>query len=123
MTVAASPIAVERELTVSDRIEEYEWDDYVRSRAHGTIDHLWRWREVFSRVFGHQSTYLAARGAGAVVGVLPLVEFRSRLFGRFLVSVPFLNYGGVLASDSDAASALLAAAHDLARRFGASHVE
>jgi FemAB-related protein (PEP-CTERM system-associated) len=45
------------------------------------------------------------------------------LFGRFLVSVPFLNYGGVLASDAAAADALVAEARTVARRFGASHVE
>ena len=35
--------------------------------------------------------------AGEVVGVLPLVRIASRLFGRRLVSMPFLDYGGVLA--------------------------
>lgn len=123
MTGGHPAAAVERQLTVSDRIAEAEWDDYVRRHPDGTIDHLWRWREVFSRVFGHRSTYLAARRDGEVVGVLPLVQFRSRLFGRFLVSVPFLNYGGVLASDSGAADALLGAAREAARDFGASHVE
>jgi hypothetical protein len=59
----------------------------------------------------------------AVAGLLPLVHFRSRLFGRFLVSVPFLNYGGVLASDAAAADALMAEARDVAHGFGASHVE
>src|SRR4030095_1619194 len=56
-------------------------------------------------------------------GVLPLVQFRSRLFGRFLVSVPFLNYGGVLASDAAACGALVAHAREIAHRFGATHVE
>ena len=110
-------------LTVSDQIDPAEWDRYVETHPEGSIDHLWRWRDVFSRVFDHQSTYLAARRNGAIDGVLPLVHFRSRLFGRFLVSVPFLNYGGVLASDAAAADALMARARDLAQGFGASHVE
>ena len=46
-------------------------------------------------------------GDDAVVGVLPTVVFRSWLFGRFMVSLPFVNYGGVLASDAEAAEALL----------------
>ena len=123
MMAASSPMAGEAHLTVSDRIDAAEWDQYVQHHPDGSIDHLWRWREVFSRVFDHQSTYLAARRDGVVAGILPLVQFRSRLFGRFLVSVPFLNYGGVLASDAAAADALLAEAHKVAIRFGASHVE
>jgi FemAB-related protein (PEP-CTERM system-associated) len=123
MIAASSSTAGGAHLTVSDHIDESEWDEYVQRHPDGSIDHLWRWREVFSRVFDHQSTYLAVRRGGAVSGILPLVQFRSRLFGRFLVSVPFLNYGGVLASDAAAAEALVAEARKVALRFGASHVE
>src|SRR6187200_2713691 len=123
MLAASSSMAGEAHLTVSDRIDPGEWDQYVERHPEGSIDHLWRWRDVFSRVFDHQSTYLVARRSGAIAGVLPLVHFRSRLFGRFLVSVPFLNYGGVLASNGGAADALIARARDIAQSFGASHVE
>jgi FemAB-related protein (PEP-CTERM system-associated) len=123
MLAASSSTAGEAHLTVSDQIDATEWDQYVESHPEGSIDHLWRWRDVFSCVFDHESTYLVARREGAVAGLLPLVHFRSRLFGRFLVSVPFLNYGGVLASDVAAGDALIAEAHQLARRSGASHIE
>jgi len=123
MVAASSSTAGEAHLTISDHVDAAEWDRYVETHPEGSIDHLWRWRDVFSRVFGHQSTYFVARRDGRVVGILPLVHFRSRLFGRFLVSVPFLNYGGVLASDVDAADALITEAREVAHRFGASHVE
>jgi FemAB-related protein (PEP-CTERM system-associated) len=103
--------------------QESEWDNYVNQHPEATIDHLWRWRTVFRDVFGHDCAYLVARRGTAIVGVLPLVCFRSRLFGRSLVSVPFLNYGGVVSSDSDAAVALVERAGEVAREFGASHVE
>jgi FemAB-related protein (PEP-CTERM system-associated) len=99
------------------------WDRYVEQHPDGTCDHLWRWREIFQGVFGHECAYLTAHRDGTIVGVLPLVRFKSRLFGRFLVSVPFLNYGGVLASDPEAAAALLEYARETGRAFGASHVE
>ena len=110
-------------LTVTDRAGAAEWDAYVAAHPQGTIDHVARWREVFADVFGHTSSYLMAKRGDVPVGVLPLVQFRSRLFGRFLVSVPFLNYGGVLASEPDAATALVARATEIGRAFGASHVE
>jgi FemAB-related protein (PEP-CTERM system-associated) len=48
---------------------------------------------------------------------------RSALFGHFLVSLPFLNYGGILAETPEAERQLAAAAIELARRQGASHIE
>jgi FemAB-related protein (PEP-CTERM system-associated) len=68
------------------------------------------------RVFGHQCLYLAARTAsGSLAGVLPLVWVRSRIFGHYLVSMPFLNYGGPLGSD-DAVSDLIGRASELANQ-------
>ena len=48
---------------------------------------------------------LSDGGDGGRVGVLPLVHIHSVLFGRTLTSLPFLNYGGVLARDAAAAAA------------------
>jgi serine/alanine adding enzyme len=48
-------------------------------------------------VLGHECLYLAARDESrTLLGVLPLVRVRSAVFGHFLVSMPFLNYGGPL---------------------------
>jgi FemAB-related protein (PEP-CTERM system-associated) len=108
---------------VSEAVTEAEWDSYVGNHPAGTVDHLWRWREIFEGVFRHENVYLVARRGNTIAGVLPLVRFQSKLFGRFLVSLPFLNYGGVLASDAAATQALVAHAAALGREFGASHVE
>lgn len=84
-----------------------EWDAFVRSQPDWTHFHLAGWRDVMRRVFRHDCPYLVARGTGgALIGVLPLVRVRSALFGHYLVSMPFLNYGGPLGS-SDAQRALV----------------
>ena len=83
-----------------------DWDAFVRSQREWTPFHLLAWRDVISRVFGHPTIYLAAREGTALVGVLPLVLVKSPIFGRFLVSMPFVNYGGPLGSD-DAVRALV----------------
>jgi serine/alanine adding enzyme len=101
----------------------HRWDDYVSRAAMGTAYHLTRWREVFERAFGHRCHYLAATRGGQVVGVLPLVEFKTWLFGHFAVSLPFVNYGGVIADDRAGAQALANAAWQLARERGFRHVE
>jgi serine/alanine adding enzyme len=99
------------------------WDSYVSAHSVSTRYHPWAWRGVFERVFGHETIYLVARRDATVVGLLPLVSFRSLLFGRFLVSLPFVNYGGVLADDDAAARALVDAARVEADRRRATSVE
>ena len=99
------------------------WDAFVQSRPDGSAYHQWRWRLVFEEAFGHETVYLVARRDGRIVGVLPLVLFRSALFGRFAVSLPFVNYGGVVAVDDVAAGRLLDQAATLAAERGMAHVE
>jgi hypothetical protein len=100
------------------------WNAFVSAATNAELYHDFRWRAVIAKVFGHESCYLAAYDAGGVVrGVLPLVLLQSRLFGRFLVSMPFLNYGGLLAPDLDARRLLLEAAVGHAAQTGAGHVE
>lgn len=87
-----------------------EWDYCVRRSRSWTHCHLWGWREIMERALGHETIYLGARTpSGQLDGVLPLVRVRSMLFGHYLVSMPFLNYGGPLGTD-DAVRALAAAA-------------
>lgn len=100
-----------------------EWDAYLAGHPQATSDHLWGWREVFANVFGHRTVYLSARRSDVIVGVLPLALFRSRVFGRSVISLPFLNYGGVVADDENAAAALLEEGERVARGFSAAHLE
>jgi FemAB-related protein (PEP-CTERM system-associated) len=110
-------------MSISADAEEAAWNAYVSRHPLATADHLWGWRPIFEEVFGQRCEYLTAERQGSIVGVLPLVLFSSRLFGRFAVSVPYLNYGGLLADDDGAARALVGRATEAARSFGASHVE
>jgi FemAB-related protein (PEP-CTERM system-associated) len=73
-----------------------EWDEFVRRQAGWTHFHLHGWRHVIESVFGHECVYLAAHQQGELAGVLPMVWVRSKIFGSYFVSMPFLNYGGPL---------------------------
>jgi serine/alanine adding enzyme len=99
------------------------WDSYVASVPEASSYHRWGWKSAIEKSFGHASYYLAAVEDEEINGVLPLVEMKSRLFGHFLVSMPFFSYGGVLSNTAEAREALLAKAAYLARELGASHVE
>ena len=110
-------------MLITTEISATQWDAFVDAHPDATAYHAWRWKRVFEQAFGHQTVYLAAVEADEIRGVLPLAIFSSRLFGRFAVSVPFLNYGGVCASDAAAADALVEHAGEIARARGLSHVE
>jgi len=99
-----------------------DWDRFVASMpcAAGYYSHAWR--AILERSFGHETHFLAARTNGVMTGVLPLVHMRS-IFGNFLVSLPFVTYGGLLCRDQASSEALLEAAEDLRSRLGAHHVE
>jgi FemAB-related protein (PEP-CTERM system-associated) len=74
-----------------------EWDALVGRLGGGTFCHLSGWRHVLADALGHESIRLAvADGRGETLGVLPLTRVRSRMFGDFLLSMPFLSYGGPL---------------------------
>lgn len=99
------------------------WDAYVAARADASGYHRMGWLRVAERAFGHAAYPLAAFAGSRLAGVLPLVHIRSRLFGRFLVSLPFVNYGGLLADSPEASHALVEEADALMRGLGAGSIE
>ncbi|HEX7116983.1 MAG TPA: FemAB family XrtA/PEP-CTERM system-associated protein [Steroidobacter sp.] len=109
--------------TISDDARA-EWDRFIASHASGSFYHLYDWKLINEQALGHECEYLAARWPdGTVEGVLPLVFVKSQLFGRILCSMPFVNYGGPLATTPEATSALLESATRRARDLKASYLE
>lgn len=102
---------------------EAEWDGVASRHPGFTHFHRYGWKDVIAGVFGHPCPYMSARAPdGSLDAVLPLVRVRSLLFGHYLVSMPFLNYGGPLGSD-EGIRLLAEAAASEARRSGAGLLE
>jgi FemAB-related protein (PEP-CTERM system-associated) len=108
---------------VSDHAPE-GWDAYVHAHALASPYHLAAAVEIGRRVFGFRCYFLTAhRADGGIAGVLPLAE-QAGLWGqRTLVSLPFFNYGGVLADDAAGADALTEESVRLAQSRGVKQVE
>lgn len=115
--VAPAPVVVRTD------IAQARADAYVAAHPAASAYHRSAWLDVIRRAFGHRTSYLTAVRGDTVSGVLPLVFFDSRIFGRFTVSMPFLNYGGILADDPDVERALLERAIADTRQAGGSHLE
>ncbi len=99
------------------------WDRFVAAHPHATFFHRSEWRDVIARAFRHRTHYLLAEQDGAVVGVLPLAQVKTRLFGHTLISLPFCVYGGPLAAEAAVAHALGEHAAELGLSMGAAAVE
>lgn len=99
------------------------WDAFVDTAPEASFVHLSAWHGILGDALGAECTYLVARdGEGAWRGVLPLARVKSRLFGHYLVSLPFLNYGGPIGVPA-ARRRLTAEAVAIARRTGADLLE
>ena len=99
------------------------WDAFVERCAEATFFHRVGWRQIIEDVFRHPTHYLVAERSGAIAGVLPLAEVKSRLFGHALTSLPFAVYGGPAAADAEAGRALIEAASALADTLDVDHLE
>ncbi len=99
------------------------WDSYLNSQPDGSFYHLFGWRRVLQSSLGLEPVYLIARENGEIAGVLPLVLLSSRIFGRILCSMPFLNYGGPCASSESAARTLIDAAIQRAGALSVRYLE
>ena len=99
------------------------WDEFVASHPDAAPEHLFGWSAVVGRVYGKACFPLYATRQECWAGVFPLVHMTGRLGGDRLVSLPYLDRGGILADSAEAGEALLAAARELASRLGARGVE
>ena len=110
-------------VTICGNADAADWSAYVQSTPDATFYHRWEWKGVMERNFGHATYYLMARDDGVVTGVLPLVFIKSRLFGAMLCSMPFLNFGGVVADRPDVERELLEQASVLVEDLEADYLE
>ncbi|MBX3423905.1 MAG: FemAB family PEP-CTERM system-associated protein [Pirellulaceae bacterium] len=101
----------------------HRWDRYVLAHPEATMFHLSSWQMVIQRALGYQPSYLLAEQSGAVVGICPLFVLRTRLFGTFAVSLPFLNYGGIVGDSIQIQQALLDQASDIGRQADCRYIE
>lgn len=107
-----------------DSDDAHAWNEYVAANPKSSLYHRYEWRDFYADYFGKETEYfVAADCAGRLTGVLPLVRLKSWLFGDFYVSLPFVNYGGVVADERLIAEELMAAAASLGRARGVTHIE
>lgn len=99
------------------------WNNYLRKWGYDGFHLRSEWADVFRIGLHHRPWFIRAEEFGKTVGVLPLMFISGPLFGRFLVSQPYLNTGGVLADSPEVARRLLDQAVLLAESLDVKHLE
>ena len=81
------------------------------------------WLGVLGTALGHETFAVEAAAGGRTFGFLPLAHVSSLLFGRFLVSLPYLNTNGVVAESADVQAQLVSRAVALADELNVKYLE
>jgi FemAB-related protein (PEP-CTERM system-associated) len=99
------------------------WNRLVGDHPDGGYYHLFEWRQILSRSYGTDCRFLVSGEGDQITGVLPLTYMPGRLAGNRLISMPFLDQGGLLATSNESAADLWSAAVDLAEKLGARGID
>jgi FemAB-related protein (PEP-CTERM system-associated) len=99
------------------------WEAFAGRVGRSALSAHPAWLGVLARGLRHVPYCIEALSGGETTGLLPLCYVRSLLFGRFLVGLPYLNYGGVMAVDGATARLLVDRGVELADRLGVRHLE
>jgi FemAB-related protein (PEP-CTERM system-associated) len=81
------------------------------------------WLNILQTTLGHEPYAIEATAAGRTIGFLPLAFLDTILFGKFLVSLPYLNTNGVVAVSPAVRTALVARAVSMAEELNVRHLE
>lgn len=112
-----------KRLAATDVQTALMWDQFVLQCPCASFFHRAGWQKIIRDVFAHDTYFLFAVKNDQFQGVLALGHVNSWLFGNSLVGLPFAVYGGVAASNAEAAAALEHEAQQIAQRLGVDHLE
>ena len=103
---------------------EKKWDEFVKKTEFATFCHQIKWKNIIEDTYRFQNYYLFAENdTGDVVGVLPLFMVKDLFFGRRMVSIPFVPYGGVCCETDAIGKALIDEAITLGNKFNVDYCE
>jgi FemAB-related protein (PEP-CTERM system-associated) len=98
-------------------------EDYITREPRVPLSRHPKWLLVLQEGMGHSPFAIEANRGDKTVGLVCLSHVRSLLFGRYLVSMPYLNTGGILADDGVAETALAKRAVSLADELRVRYLE
>lgn len=106
-----------------NQFTDSQCDDFLTQMPEGKICHSPTWANTVTNAAGLKNFYLTARLGNQVHGILPLAHAKSRIFGNFMISQAFSDYGGILADSSKVRDGLFNYAVELAKEKQCDFIE
>lgn len=103
------------EIKILDKDDESDWNSFVDSADDSSIAHKLGWKNVIETTMPHKTFYLLTRKNKKIVGILPLVHFSNKFIGNKIVSMPFLNHGGVCSESEEIKKSLVKKAIEITK--------
>lgn len=98
-----------------------QWDEYLSHHGAPGYNCQTSYLRAIVAGFNHRNlSIMLADNNGNIVGVCPIILTKSLLFGCYATSLPFFNYGGIIADNPDLERKLLDEGIKIARASGAS---
>jgi serine/alanine adding enzyme len=94
---------------------ESQWKNYLQKNDSGSFAHQIEWKTILEKSFNQKPFYLMAVDENQIAGILPLFYYSSLLFGKFLISLPWLDYGGACADSNEIQEKLINRAIEITR--------
>lgn len=121
--IAARSLTVATRWGVPNAELRGRWAHLLEQADEASPSRYLEWLTILEDGLGHKPVVLEAESNGETRGMLPLAYMQSALFGKFLVGLPYLNLGGVLAIDDHAAHRLVDQAVKLADELNVRYLE
>jgi len=101
-------------IVLLDSKDPKKWDEVIIYSQEGTFGHLSGWTKVYE-LYGYKPYNIAAvDGSDTIKGVLRFFLTRDIFGKKFLISNPFISYGGICAYDNETKNALISKAKEIA---------
>jgi serine/alanine adding enzyme len=121
--IAVPTVTIARHEGAPDAKLVGRWNSLCDRLGENSPSRRLEWVSILRDGLGHQPLVLEANSDTETLGMLPLVFMHTKLFGKFLVGLPYLNVGGVLATDGGMAQSLINQAVRLADELDVKHLE
>ena len=99
-----------------------QWGAYLQKHQSTHHSFCWEWKDIIEKSFGHKPYYLIKEGKEPE-GILPCFLVNGALFGKALISMPYLNSGGILADNENVKKEFIEYAKELSSELGAKYFE
>ena len=105
--------------------EDYRaaWTEFVERSPNTNIAHSIGWRDVIEKGLGHKPKYVMVVEDSRVRGVMPLFLVKTWWRSRYIISLPWIDYGGVCGDNPEIEKMLLDEAREMAQDEKAEFIE